>query len=125
MSLTGIDHFVIVAGDIEKTIRFYTEVLGMAHTVKDGHHGLSFPGGRISLHAKKGEFLPCAARPEIGSCDFCLRSDRPIAEVKAELEKRGAKIELGPAARTGALGAMKSVYLRDPDGNLVEICSYA
>ena len=79
---------------------------------------------KINIHTRKGEFQPAAGNVQYGSLDLCLIVDEPIEEVYKELQEKGADIELGIVDRTGAMGSIKSIYLRDPDQNLVEIASY-
>lgn len=124
MKLSHIDHIVITTEHFEECRRFYTEILGMKYSETGGHASVSFGQCRINIHRKKGEFLPAAAHPAAGSQDICLAAAGNIAEIRDELERRGCSVELGPVMRNGPLGAMDSVYVRDPDGNLVEICVY-
>ena len=79
---------------------------------------------QINLHESGREFLPHALLPAPGSADLCLVSPTPLAEVEAWLRSQGVAIEEGPVKRTGAVGDIMSVYVRDPDGNLVEIANY-
>lgn len=124
MKLSRIDHIVITTEHFEECRRFYTEVLGMKYSETGGHASVSFGQCRINIHRRKGEFLPAAAHPAAGSQDICLTAEGNIEEIMAELERRGWPVELGPVTRNGALGAMVSVYIRDPDKNLVEISVY-
>lgn len=124
MKIKRIDHFVLVTQDLQKCLDFYMGVLGLKHICKNSHHALKFGKSKINIHTKKGEFEPYAKSPEIGSADFCLITDKKIGKIKKKLNHLGVQIELGIVGRNGALGVMKSIYLRDPDGNLVEIASY-
>lgn len=124
MKLKAIDHFVITTTDLKKCLDFYVGLLGMEHRETNGHHNLYFPGGKISIHTCKGEFQPAAIHPEYGSQDFCLIVDGDLLSVKAELEAKHAPIISNIVERHGSKGAMQSLYLRDPDGNLVELSSY-
>lgn len=129
MKLDRIDHFVLTVASIEATCAFYSRALGMTveeFRASDGsvRKALSFGGQKINLHPAGGEFEPKAAAPTAGGGDFCLISETPIDEVAAHLEAEGVAIEIGPVARTGATGPITSLYLRDPDGNLVEISTY-
>lgn len=83
-----------------------------------------FGNQKFNIHTKPAEFLPAAEKPTYGSLDICLVVEEPIDVVKCDIEEKGYPIELGPVARHGARGDMKSIYLRDPDGNLVELCHY-
>lgn len=125
MRIDRIDHFVLTVASIEVTCAFYRDVLGMeVVTFADGRRALSFGAQKINLHEAGREFEPKAARPTAGSGDFCLISDTPLEQVIAELQAHGIAIEEGPVSRTGATGPIRSVYIRDPDDNLVEIANY-
>ncbi len=125
MIIDRLDHFVLTVTSIEATSEFYARILGMRpETFGDGRKALAFGGQKINLHQAAAEFLPKAARPTPGSADFCLISATPLAEVMAHLQTLGIPIEAGPVARTGATGPIRSIYLRDPDGNLIEIAEY-
>jgi catechol 2,3-dioxygenase-like lactoylglutathione lyase family enzyme len=121
-----LDHLVLTVGNLDRTRDFYVRGLGLREqTFGDGRHALLFGRQKFNLHEAAGEpILPRAAYPTKGSADFCLIADRPLDEVIAVLGERGIPIELGPVARTGATGPIRSVYLRDPDDNLVEISEY-
>jgi len=120
-----LDHLVLTVGSIEQTCSFYTRVLGMqAQAFGDGRRALHFGNAKINLHLQGHEFEPKAARPTAGSADLCLIAATPLADVVAHLRDCGVEIIEGPVQRTGALGAMHSVYFRDPDGNLIEVSNY-
>lgn len=125
MKITKIDHFVLVTDDLQKCVEFYEGILGLEHVCEGGKHSLRFGSSKINIHTRAGEFAPFAARPSAGSADFCLIYEGQSAQqLKTELESKGAQIELGVVPRNGAHGAMQSIYLRDPDGNLVELGVY-
>ena len=124
MKIERFDHHVITTADLAACVDFYTRVLGMEHRENGGRHALFFGSQKINIHAGKAQFLPAAKNPEFGSADFCLVTSDPIEQVKAEIEAAGWPVELGVVDRTGALGPICSVYVRDPDGNLVEIAKY-
>lgn len=125
MEIDLIDHFVLTVSDLDETVRFYADVLGMrAVTFEDGRRALAFGGHKINLHEVGKEFEPKAARPTSGSADFCLITRTPLGEVVGNLAVNGVEVLQGPVEKTGALGVMDSAYIRDPDGNLVEISSY-
>lgn len=125
MRIGRVDHFVLTVASIEATCAFYRDVLGMeVVTFAGGRRALSFGAQKINLHEAGREFEPKAARPTAGSGDFCLIADTPLDQVIAELQVRGIIIEEGPVSRTGATGPIRSVYIRDPDDNLVEIANY-
>ena len=125
MKLSRIDHFVLTVADIAATCRFYSDILGM-EVVRYGDHRMALQFGRqkINLHEKGQEFDPKAASPMPGSADFCLITETDIDEVTQHLQSAGVEIEVGPVSRTGALGLITSIYVRDPDRNLVEIATY-
>ncbi|MFN3211104.1 MAG: VOC family protein [Roseovarius sp.] len=124
--LTSLDHLVLTVADIDATVAFYTVALGMqaeAFVPADGSRrwALKFGRQKINLHEAGAEFLPHAARPGPGTADLCFLSDVPLADWQVHLETQGVAVEQGPVPRTGATGPLKSIYLRDPDGNLIEI----
>ncbi|MEI7968783.1 MAG: VOC family protein [Betaproteobacteria bacterium] len=120
--IDGIDHVVLTARDVEDTCRFYERVLGMSVTTfAGGRKALTFGRQKINLHQAGREFEPCADRPEPGTLDLCLLTRTPMDDVRAHLERGGVAILGEPSIRTGAGGQLLSVYLRDPDGNLVEV----
>ena len=118
MKIKNIDHFVITTQHLQTCLDFYVGVLGMEHRGSKGHHNLCFPGGKISIHTCKGEFQPAALNPTYGSQDFCLI-------VEDELEAKGITPLTDIVERHGAHGVMHSLYVRDSDGNLVELSSYS
>jgi catechol 2,3-dioxygenase-like lactoylglutathione lyase family enzyme len=121
MRIRALDHLVLTVADPEATVAFY-ERLGMRREVfGDGRLALRFGEQKINLHRAGAEFEPHAAAPVRGSADFCLLIDGPLADIERELEATGIPVELGPIERTGATTKLRSVYLRDPDGNLVEL----
>jgi len=127
--ITGFDHFVLTARDTEATVRFYRDALGMAHESFDAADGtrrqaLLFGEQKINLHDASAPFSPHAKCPEPGSQDFCLLTETDLYDWIAHLSYHGIPLEDGPVARTGAAGPMTSIYVRDPDGNLVEIAQY-
>jgi catechol 2,3-dioxygenase-like lactoylglutathione lyase family enzyme len=124
--LAGLDHLVLTVADIGVTVAFYTDVLGMETEVfraTDGsdRHALRFGTQKINLHSAGAEFAPRAARATPGSADLCFLSDTPLARWQAHLAACGVAVEDGPVPRSGAQGPIVSLYLRDPDGNLLEI----
>ena len=125
MKIDRIDHIVITAFDVERTLDFYSRVLGMEPiTFAGGRRGLAFGRQKINLHQSGREFEPKALKPAPGSMDLCFVTEAPLADVIAELKAHGVAIADGPVAKTGALGPMMSVYFRDPDGNLIEVSNY-
>src|SRR5437870_4961642 len=125
MRIDRIDHIVITAFDLERTIDFYTRVMGMeAITFAGGRRGLAFGRQKINLHQSGREFEPKALKPTPGSIDLCFITETPLDEVAGHLKECGVAIAEGPVPKTGALGAMTSIYFRDPDGNLIEVSNY-
>ena len=116
------DHLVLTVASIDDTVRFYCDGLGMKLVhFGGGRTALAFGQQKFNLHEKGAEFEPKALRPTPGSADFCLITRKPLTDIAKSLESVGAGIEEGPVERTGARGPILSVYVRDPDGNLVEI----
>jgi catechol 2,3-dioxygenase-like lactoylglutathione lyase family enzyme len=125
MQIDRIDHIVITAFDIDRSIAFYSKVMGMQPvTFAGGRRGLSFGRQKINLHQAGREFEPKALKPMPGSMDLCFITETPLADVISHLESHGVVIAQGPVEKTGALGPMMSVYFRDPDGNLIEVSNY-
>lgn len=115
---------MLTVADLDRTVAFYSDVLGMEHVIFDGRSALHFGVSKFNLHLAGHEFEPRARRPGPGSADLCLIVDGPLTGVVDELVAHGVGIEEGPVDRTGACGPMRSVYLRDPDGNLIELSVY-
>lgn len=117
-----LDHVVLTVRDVARTIEFYERVLGMrAVTFGEGRRALAFGDQKLNLHQAGREFEPKAAAPAPGAIDVCFTTDVPLDEVIRHVEACGVTIESGPVDKTGARARLRSVYLRDPDGNLVEI----
>lgn len=122
----ALDHIVLTVGSIDATVVFYRDVMGMTaqqFTAADGstRWALTFGSQKINLHQAGAEFEPKAAQPAPGSADLCFLSDIPLSDWIAHLRDHSIAVEEGPVARTGATGPIVSIYLRDPDGNLLEI----
>ncbi|AKW14293.1 VOC family protein [Salmonella enterica subsp. enterica] len=125
MIIDRIDHLVLTVSDISTTIRFYEEVLGFsAVTFKQNRKALIFGAQKINLHQQEMEFEPKASRPTPGSADLCFITSTPINDVVSEILQAGISIVEGPVERTGATGEIMSIYIRDPDENLIEISQY-
>lgn len=125
-SLNSLDHLVLTVADLDTTIAFYRDVLGMDAQAFRGTDGtdrwaLSFGVQKINLHQRGREFDPKAAHPTAGSADLCFLSQTPIAQWVEHLIQSKTPIIEGPIRRTGAQGPILSIYLRDPDENLIEI----
>jgi catechol 2,3-dioxygenase-like lactoylglutathione lyase family enzyme len=126
MRIDRLDHLVLTVADVDATVEFYTRVLDMEEiTFQGDRRALAFGTSKINLHRAGHEFSPKATRPTPGSADLCLIAETPIDMIAAELRMKGVEIEEGPVSRTGATGPITSVYFRDPDGNLIEVGTYA
>ncbi|HEX8865069.1 MAG TPA: VOC family protein [Lentzea sp.] len=124
MRIDRLDHLVLTVADLRKTIDFYG-VLGMREvTFGYGRKALEFGRSKINLHEAGHEFEPKARQAVPGSADLCFITEDPLDEVIATLQNHDIAILEGPVDRTGAQGTIRSVYVRDPDGNLVEISNY-
>jgi len=126
VSVEGLDHLVLTVADLDATTAFYERVLGMEGVVfGEGRRALAYGGGKINLHEVGREIEPKAAVPTSGSADLCFTVGQEMEDVEEHLRSNGVDLLQGPVERTGAFGPMTSVYLRDPDGNLVEVSNYA
>lgn len=120
--LSGLDHLVITVTDISRAVDFYSRVLGLEVRYRDRERvDLILGDLALRLHWTATDIEPRAATPTPGSIDICLRSLLPLGEVARHLEALEVEVELGPVERQGATGKLESLYLRDPDGNLIEI----
>jgi catechol 2,3-dioxygenase-like lactoylglutathione lyase family enzyme len=123
--LETIDHLVLTVSSIEASLKFYTRCLGMTEvTFGSGRKALAFGRHKINLHQRGHEFLPNATHAMPGSADLCFLASVPLEQAMLRLRENGVAIEEGPVERTGAMGRIRSVYVRDPDGNLLEISEY-
>ena len=128
--LTSLDHLVLTVADLSQTVDFYSGVLGMRAERFEAADGttrwaLYFGAQKINLHQSGAEFLPKARRAAPGSADLCFLSEVPVADWMRHLAEAGVPVEEGPVGRSGATGPILSIYLRDPDGNLIEISNPA
>ncbi len=124
MRVERLDHLVLTVADIDASCAFYQRVLGMqVVTFGQGRKALAFGQQKINLHRHGAEFEPKALRPTPGSADLCLLVSTPLAEVMAHLQRCNVAIEEGPVPRTSATGPLLSVYIRDPDRNLIELAN--
>jgi catechol 2,3-dioxygenase-like lactoylglutathione lyase family enzyme len=122
MRITSLDHIVLVVASIERTLAFYTRILGMqALELRPGRWALHFGNQKLNLQELGVSVDPLAKVPTPGSADFCLLTDVPIEEVVAHLVRYDVPLVDGPVRRTGAVGPLQSVYFYDPDRNLVEV----
>jgi len=124
--IKSIDHIVLATRDLERCLDFYTRVLGMSvERFGEGRVALRFGDHKFNVHPPGFDAGIKARTPTPGSLDLCFLADRPLDEVIAHLKANRVPIEEGPVRRTGARFAIRSVYVRDPDGNLVEISEKA
>lgn len=123
MQFAHFDHLVLTVESVEASVAFYTR-LGFEYVEQDGRHSMHFAQNKINLHPAARPVAPFAACPTPGSGDFCIVVHDTIDTIVADLDSAGVAIEVGPVRRNGAQGPMTSVYLRDPDGNLVEFATY-
>ena len=125
MNIARLDHLVLTVADIERTCAFYRRVLGMEIVrFGEGRTALRFGQQKINLHPADNIPGLVADRPTPGSGDLCFITEVPLGEFIAHLERCGVLIVAGPGPRAGAIGTIQSVYIRDPDHNLVEISNY-
>ena len=131
MSIRGFDHLALTAADIERTLVFYRDVLGAEVLYEQEWRAGRIPVvvlqlgvNRINVHPAQAPVVPHAARPTPGSVDLCFRWDAPLEAAIALLRAKGIALEEGPVPRPAADAARgRSVYFRDPDGNLLELLS--
>ena len=122
MRVASLDHLVLTVRDLERTCDFYAHVMGMeVRRFGDGRRALHFGRQKINLHLAGVEFEPKAREPLPGSADLCFLLEGAVDEVAAQLAEAGVEIIEGPVEREGAAGTIRSVYFRDPDGNLIEV----
>ncbi|KAG8004373.1 Glyoxalase domain-containing protein 5 [Nibea albiflora] len=132
VEVSHLDHLVLTVKSVPDTVSFYTSVLGMevitfkvCKLLSTGNRkALGFGQQKFNLHQLGQEFEPKAKRPTSGSADLCLITKTPLATVAAHLKVCGVEIEEGPVERSGAVGAITSLYFRDPDHNLIEVSNY-
>ncbi len=124
MKVRSLDHLVLTVRDLHAATDFYTRALGMTEvTFGAGRKALAFGTQKINLHEAGREFEPKAEKPTPGSADLCFLTDTPVAQYAAQLTALGIAVVEGPVARTGAVGPLLSIYVRDPDQNLIEIAN--
>jgi catechol 2,3-dioxygenase-like lactoylglutathione lyase family enzyme len=119
--LRGLDHLVLTVRDADRTVAFYAALGAREVRFGEGRRALEVGSQKINLHVAGAEIAPHAAAPVPGSGDICLLVDGTLDDAVAALSAAGIPVELGPVPRTGATGPLRSVYVRDPDGNLVEL----
>lgn len=125
MKTNRIDHLVLTVADIDRTVDFYTRILGMEKIeFAQGRIALACGEQKINLHQLGNEFEPRAGHVRAGSADLCLIIDTPIEQAIEHIQQHGVDLIAGPVSRSGAKGKIISAYLRDPDGNLLEVSNY-
>jgi len=125
MKINRIDHLVLTVADIDRTVDFYARVLGMEKIeFAQGRIALACGEQKINLHQLGKEFEPRAEHVRAGSADLCLIIDTPIEQAIEHIQQHGVDLIAGPVSRSGAKGKIISAYLRDPDGNLLEVSNY-
>lgn len=125
MQIQRLDHLVLTVRDIGATCDFYHRVLGFEIiNFGDQRTALRFGDQKINLHRRGAGTDPCAAKPTPGSADLCFIVREPVEEMIDQLSERAVVIEHGPVTRTGACGQIRSIYIRDPDNNLLELSNY-
>ncbi|MFO8192950.1 MAG: VOC family protein [Bacillota bacterium] len=125
MKVDFLDHLVLTVLNLERTIDFYKRLLGM-HEITFGNNrkALVFGDQKINLHEYGNEYEPKAKITYPGSADLCFITTTPINKYKKYLISHGVSVEEGPVKKMGAKGDMLSIYIRDPDENLIEISNY-
>ncbi|HEY9649489.1 MAG TPA: VOC family protein [Coleofasciculaceae cyanobacterium] len=125
MKIERIDHLVLTVHDLNRTCNFYSHIFGMeVLTLSGGRKALRFGEQTIKLHVFGQEFEPKALNATRGSADLCLITKFPLSEAIQYMKSHGIEILEGPVQRIGAIGRITSIYLRDPDGNLIEVSNY-
>ncbi|HIA41020.1 MAG TPA: VOC family protein [Gammaproteobacteria bacterium] len=122
MTLEKLDHFVLPVSDIDTISAFYTTYLGMEKRIfGEGRVALHFGDQKINLHPAGWDYEPKARVSVAGTADLCFIVSEPVATVQTKFVNWGIEIIEGPVMRTGATGCLCSIYIRDPDGNLIEL----
>ena len=128
--ICSVDHIVMTVADMSKTIDFYCSVLGttmvefMPPTGGPARKSLHFGKQKINLHHASSPYVPHARAPKAGSVDLCFISTQSLDDWLRHLANHDVFVEEGPVRKTGANGTLMSLYIRDPDGNLIEISNY-
>ena len=126
--ITSLDHLVLTVTDMVASVAFYRDILGMQAIEFEAADGsrrwaLAFGAQKINLHPAQAPFAPHAAKPRAGAADLCFLSPTPLEAWSTYFEACGQQVIDGPVQRSGALGPIVSLYIRDPDGNLLEIAN--
>jgi catechol 2,3-dioxygenase-like lactoylglutathione lyase family enzyme len=122
--IKGLDHLVLTVRRIDATVAFYRDGLGMelqSFGERGERKALHFGAHKVNLHERGREFEPKALHPTPGSADLCFLTEEPLEAVAGRLKAIGHPVIEGPVERTGATGPIVAIYVRDPDGNLIEI----
>ena len=126
MTLEKLDHLVLPVSDIDAIAMFYTTYLGMEKRVfGENRVALHFGDQKINLHPAGWDYEPKARVSIAGSADLCFIVSERVESLQAKLVQLGVEILEGPVVRTGATGPLRSIYIRDPDGNLIELSNRA
>jgi len=129
MDIQSVDHLVLTVKDIDASISFYCDVLGMQHITfgpkdKKQRHALKFGSQKINLHQADNIFQPAANTPTPGSADLCFIVKTTLEKTIHVLKENNIEIIEGPIERTGASNKIISIYVRDPDLNLIELSNF-
>ena len=125
MTLEKLDHLVLPVSDIDAIATFYTTYLGMEKRLfGDGRVALHFGDQKINLHPAGWDYEPKAKGSIAGSADLCFIVSERVESLQTKLVQFGVDIIEGPVERTGATGRLRSIYIRDPDGNLIELSNH-
>ncbi|MDF2366453.1 VOC family protein [Sneathiella sp.] len=123
--IKNLDHLVLTVADIERTKVFYCKILGMTYEeFGEGRRAVTFGSSKINLHLAGHEFEPKAHLAKPGTADLCFIIEGELGDMQARLDAAGIDILEGPVTRTGARGSITSLYVRDPDLNLIELSVY-
>ncbi|OIN47019.1 VOC family virulence protein [Pseudomonas azotoformans] len=117
-----LDHLVLTTIDLAACTDFYTRVMGLRlETFGNGRIAFRFGNQKINVHERGHEFEPKAHLPVPGALDLCFIASVSLDAVVSHLNTQAWPIIEGPVLRTGVTGPIRSVYVRDPDLNLIEI----
>jgi catechol 2,3-dioxygenase-like lactoylglutathione lyase family enzyme len=123
MKINRLDHLVITTNTPEKCIKFYS-VLGFTPKIAENRIELFSDNFKINVHILGKELIPHAGKVTPGSADLCFEIHGNLDETIDELATKGILLEMEKSSRSGTFGKIQSIYLRDPDGNLIELCQY-
>ncbi|PJG82849.1 VOC family protein [Caviibacterium pharyngocola] len=121
LDISHLDHLVLTVADIQRSLDFYTALGFQEITFGNQRKALLFGRQKINLHQKSEEISPHARLPVCGSADLCFIIETPLEEAVRYLNRQNIPLESDIVTRTGATGNIRSIYLRDPDGNLIEL----